>query len=131
MEVFPLVLVLSVCWSRTWDAGRADSIIHIGKCGQVLPAAPFPRAGGPLSAQRVAGRRRLRFTAASPRLSVPGRAWAPAGRRRVRAARAGVSGSPRGACVRGVRALGRAGKGSLMDRLRFPDPPPRVPWLCF
>lgn len=31
MEVFPLVLVLSVWWSRTWDAGNADSIIHIGK----------------------------------------------------------------------------------------------------
>ncbi|XP_006774590.1 PREDICTED: glutamate receptor ionotropic, delta-2-like, partial [Myotis davidii] len=30
MEVFPLVLVLSVWWSRTWDAGNADSIIHIG-----------------------------------------------------------------------------------------------------
>uniref|UniRef100_A0A2K6GIP7 Glutamate receptor n=1 Tax=Propithecus coquereli TaxID=379532 RepID=A0A2K6GIP7_PROCO len=30
MEVFPLLLVLSVWWSRTWDAANADSIIHIG-----------------------------------------------------------------------------------------------------
>ncbi|XP_059270132.1 glutamate receptor ionotropic, delta-2-like [Mustela nigripes] len=30
MEVFPLLLVLSVWWSRTWDLANADSIIHIG-----------------------------------------------------------------------------------------------------
>ncbi|XP_006148848.1 glutamate receptor ionotropic, delta-2 [Tupaia chinensis] len=30
MEVFPLLLVLSVWWARTWDAANADSIIHIG-----------------------------------------------------------------------------------------------------
>ncbi|XP_037588860.1 glutamate receptor ionotropic, delta-2-like [Cebus imitator] len=30
MEVFPLLLVLSVWWSRTWDSANADSIIHIG-----------------------------------------------------------------------------------------------------
>nr|XP_031318325.1 LOW QUALITY PROTEIN: glutamate receptor ionotropic, delta-2 [Camelus dromedarius] len=30
MEVFPLLLVLSVWWSRTWHSANADSIIHIG-----------------------------------------------------------------------------------------------------
>ncbi|XP_041616076.1 glutamate receptor ionotropic, delta-2 isoform X2 [Vulpes lagopus] len=30
MEVFPLLLVLSIWWSRTWDSAKADSIIHIG-----------------------------------------------------------------------------------------------------
>nr|XP_060511819.1 glutamate receptor ionotropic, delta-2 [Panthera onca] len=30
MEVFPLLLVLSAWWSRTWDSANADSIIHIG-----------------------------------------------------------------------------------------------------
>ncbi|XP_016061708.1 PREDICTED: glutamate receptor ionotropic, delta-2-like [Miniopterus natalensis] len=30
MEVFPLFLVLSVWWSRTWERANADSIIHIG-----------------------------------------------------------------------------------------------------
>ncbi|XP_045853822.1 glutamate receptor ionotropic, delta-2 isoform X2 [Meles meles] len=30
MEVLPLLLVLSVWWSRTWDLANADSIIHIG-----------------------------------------------------------------------------------------------------
>ncbi|XP_011855495.1 PREDICTED: glutamate receptor ionotropic, delta-2-like, partial [Mandrillus leucophaeus] len=30
MEVFPLLLVLSIWWSRTWDSANADSIIHIG-----------------------------------------------------------------------------------------------------
>ena len=37
MEVFPLLLVLSVWWSRTWDSANADSIIHIGKKGLALP----------------------------------------------------------------------------------------------
>lgn len=41
MEVFPLLLVLSVWWSRTWDLANADSIIHIGKKGQVLPVGTF------------------------------------------------------------------------------------------
>lgn len=31
MEVFSLILVVSVCWTRTWKAAIADSIIHIGK----------------------------------------------------------------------------------------------------
>nr|XP_025956971.1 glutamate receptor ionotropic, delta-2-like [Dromaius novaehollandiae] len=30
MEVFSLILVVSVCWARTWKAAIADSIIHIG-----------------------------------------------------------------------------------------------------
>ncbi|XP_019408175.1 PREDICTED: glutamate receptor ionotropic, delta-2 [Crocodylus porosus] len=30
MEVFSLLLVVSVCWARTWRAAIADSIIHIG-----------------------------------------------------------------------------------------------------
>ncbi|XP_074679207.1 glutamate receptor ionotropic, delta-2 isoform X2 [Strix aluco] len=30
MEVFSLILVVSVCWTRTWKAAIADSIIHIG-----------------------------------------------------------------------------------------------------
>ncbi|XP_077156988.1 glutamate receptor ionotropic, delta-2 isoform X2 [Paroedura picta] len=31
MEVFPLAwLLVSACWTRTWEAARADSIIHIG-----------------------------------------------------------------------------------------------------
>ncbi|XP_060542936.1 glutamate receptor ionotropic, delta-2 isoform X3 [Pantherophis guttatus] len=30
MEVFVYALLLSVCWTRTWEAARADSIIHIG-----------------------------------------------------------------------------------------------------
>jgi len=31
MEVFSLILVVSVCWTRTWKTAIADSIIHIGK----------------------------------------------------------------------------------------------------
>ncbi|XP_066488287.1 glutamate receptor ionotropic, delta-2 isoform X1 [Tiliqua scincoides] len=30
MEVFSLALLVSVCWTRTWEAALADSIIHIG-----------------------------------------------------------------------------------------------------
>ncbi|XP_060103036.1 glutamate receptor ionotropic, delta-2 isoform X2 [Heteronotia binoei] len=30
MEVFPLALLVSLCWTRTWEVARADSIIHIG-----------------------------------------------------------------------------------------------------
>lgn len=41
MEVFPLLLVLSAWLSRTWDSANADSIIHIGKKGLVLPVGTF------------------------------------------------------------------------------------------
>jgi len=37
MEVFSLILVVSVCWTRTWKAAIADSIIHIGKGVLRLP----------------------------------------------------------------------------------------------
>ncbi|XP_078250691.1 glutamate receptor ionotropic, delta-2 isoform X4 [Pogona vitticeps] len=30
MEVFSFALLVSVCWTRTWETARADSIIHIG-----------------------------------------------------------------------------------------------------
>lgn len=42
MEVFPLLLFLSLWWSRTWDLATADSIIHIGKTGPVRLVATFP-----------------------------------------------------------------------------------------
>lgn len=42
MEVFPLLLFLSFCWSRTWDLATADSIIHIGKTGLLWLVATFP-----------------------------------------------------------------------------------------
>lgn len=37
MEVFSLILVVSVCWTRSWRAAIADSIIHIGKGVLRLP----------------------------------------------------------------------------------------------
>lgn len=42
MEVFPLLLFLSLWWSRTWDLATADSIIHIGKTRLVRLVAIFP-----------------------------------------------------------------------------------------
>lgn len=42
MEVFPLLLFLSLWWSRTWDLATADSIIHIGKTELVRLVAIFP-----------------------------------------------------------------------------------------
>lgn len=86
MEVFPLLLVLSVWWSRTWDSANADSIIHIGKKGLVLPAVTFTVSVRsispllPLAALRGACWRWLWFVAPSrsPSLTLAqfsGRMW--------------------------------------------------------
>lgn len=56
MEVFSLLLVLSAWWSRTWDSANADSIIHIGKKGLVLPVGTLT----------VWFRRRFPFASPSP-----------------------------------------------------------------
>lgn len=47
MEVFSLILVVSVCWTRTWKAAIADSIIHIGKGVLRLPV-PLDTFSSPL-----------------------------------------------------------------------------------